>query len=136
MFLKNFWPAIAWAIVIFILCSTPGKSFPSTDWFRWVNFDKWVHAFLYFVLFSACYFGYRKYDNHTKKYFYISLFVCVAYGIGIELFQGFFLVDRSGDVPDAVANSMGTIFAIIGIKIWLKVWPWEYNSHETEEIIR
>ena len=135
MFLKNFWPAIVWAIVIFILCSTPGKSIPSADWLRWVNFDKWVHAFLYFVLFSTCYFGYKKYDGNHKNYFLITLALCVSYGTGIELFQAFFLPDRSGDVPDAVANTMGSIFAIIGIRIWFKSWPWTSKSPNKEEII-
>jgi VanZ family protein len=125
MFLKNFWPAILWAIVIFILCSTPSKSIPSSDWLRWVNFDKWVHAFLYFVLFLACFWGYKNYKGDWKIYFFISFFTCITYGIGIELMQAFFLPDRSGDVPDAVANSMGSVFAILFIKIYFKKWPWQ-----------
>lgn len=128
MFFKHFWPAIVWAVVIFFLCSTPGKSFPSADWFRWIAFDKWVHAFLYFVLFGACYLGYRNLSGNIKKYFFVSLFVCVFYGVGIELFQAFFLTDRSGDVPDAVANTMGSVFSILSIKIWFKNWPWERKT--------
>ena len=128
MFFKNFWPAILWSIVIFILCSTPGKSFPSTDWMRWFNFDKWVHAFLYFVLLCLCYFGYRKYANKEwGTMFLVSLIFCVCYGVGIELFQAFFLPDRSGDAPDAVANSMGSVFAILSIRILFKSWPWQNN---------
>jgi glycopeptide antibiotics resistance protein len=125
MFFKNFWPAILWAIVIFVLCSTPGKSIPSTDWLRWVNFDKWVHAFLYFVLFIACYWGFKNYNGNWRTYFIISLLVCVLYGIGIELLQAFFLIDRSGDIPDALANTMGSVFAVFGIRLWVKAWPWE-----------
>lgn len=125
MFFKNFWPAIVWAIVIFVLCSSPGKSFPSTDWLRWISFDKWVHAFLYFVLFSTCYYGYHKYKNNQQSYFLITLAICVLYGVGIEVFQSLFLPDRSGDIPDAVANTMGSILAIFGIRIWFKRWPWQ-----------
>ncbi len=128
MFFKNFWPAIVWAIVIFLLCSAPGKSIPSADWMRWINVDKWVHAFLYFVLFLTCYNGYRKFAGNWKIYFILSFAICVAYGIGIELVQAFFLPDRSGDVPDAVANSMGSVFAVLAIRTWSKTWPWFNNS--------
>ena len=124
MFFKNFWPALAWAIVIFLLCSAPGKSIPSTDWMRWFNLDKWIHAFFYFVLFLLLYRGYR-YEKNRATYFIVSFLICILYGIGIELIQAFFLPDRSGDVPDAVANSMGAIFAVIGLRIITKKWPWK-----------
>ena len=124
MIMKNFWPAILWAIVIFLLCSAPGKSIPSTDWLRWVNFDKWVHAFLYFVLFFLLFLGYRKFSS-IKLLFWLSFIFCVVYGVGIELIQAYFLPDRSGDVPDALANSMGAVFGVIGVKLYWKIWPWQ-----------
>jgi glycopeptide antibiotics resistance protein len=123
MFLKNFWPAILWAIFIFFLCSTPGKSIPSADWMQWVNLDKWIHAFLYFVLFILMYFGYRNTRN-VSAMFWVSFICCVTYGVGIELFQAYFLTDRSGDIPDAVANAMGAVFGIFAVKIYWKQWPW------------
>ena len=126
MKLRSFWPAIIWTVIILLLSFMSGKSFPSASWMDWFKLDKWIHAFLYFTLFILGFLPLHHRDVKGKKanVVYLILF-CFFLGVFTEVIQELFLEDRSGDLPDMVANSIGVFFGVILVRIRLKKWPWK-----------
>lgn len=110
----------------------PGKSFPSADWMDWFKLDKWIHAFLYLSLFILGYIPLkeRKGERYPAKIIFLLLY-CLGLGAFTELIQELLLEDRSGDIPDLVANSTGVIFAVVLVRLFDKNWPWKPSIEET-----
>jgi len=48
-----------------------------------------------------------------RKALVLMLFLTIVFGIIIEVFQDRYTIDREGDVFDALANSMGSIYGIL-----------------------
>jgi VanZ family protein len=109
MFLKHTKWALIWALIILILCGIPGKDVPEVSI---VNFDKFVHASIFFVLLLLTVRGFSLQTevtvlHHSPKT--TAFVLCVIYGGTIELMQGAFFVDRTADINDFVANSFGCL---------------------------
>lgn len=105
--------ALAWALLIALLCGIPGKQLPSNHWFDLVSLDKWVHAFLFYVLCLWLCKGYRKQDVKASRWPF--LLIAVAYGVLMEVLQATVFVDRTFDYQDMVANSAGACIAFVWI---------------------
>ena len=118
MFLKHTKWALLWALMILILCGIPGKDVPEVSI---VNFDKFVHASLFFVLLLLTVRGFSLQTDvailHNSPK--ITAFIlCVIYGGTIELMQGAFFIDRTADINDFVANSFG---CLVGTLLYDKI---------------
>ncbi|MGZ3862417.1 MAG: VanZ family protein [Bacteroidia bacterium] len=115
--MKKFLPFIAWTLVIFGLCSMPGKAIPHISWLELLSFDKFVHASIFFteqILLM------RALSSLNRNTFYgiFALFFCVAYGGCLELMQYYIFSSRSGDILDFIANSTG---AFTGFLLFSKI---------------
>jgi len=80
--------------------------------------DKVVHFIFYFVaaVLGALFFVETKEEKSTLiKYLKILALSLIFFGIVIEVIQEVMTVNRSGDVFDALANSIGVILGIIAI---------------------
>ncbi|WP_258543234.1 VanZ family protein [Parvicella tangerina] len=126
---RSFWPAICWTLLILGLSFMPGKSFPSADWMDWFKLDKWVHAFLYAVLFTLLFIPIqeRKMIGHARLVL-LSVSFCLFLGLFTEIVQGVFLVDRSGDLPDMIANTLGVFLSVLFFRFKDKKWPWKVTN--------
>lgn len=112
-------PAIIWAAVIFYICGLPSSDLPQSSWFDFPGFDKCVHAFLYGVLEFLLLFGFTMQQSNLKIFmlaYPISFVLSISYGGLIEIFQHYLFVERSADVFDFLANTVG---AFIGL-FWFK----------------
>jgi len=78
--------------------------------------DKIVHFFLYFffVIF------WLKALSYFSYHFLSLVIIAILWGIIIEFIQGNFIPGRSGDVFDALANSIGAISGIMFYKVYLE----------------
>ncbi len=87
------------------------------------NVDKYVHFIFYFGFTMLWYLGLSTKFNTVKKekIAAIALGIAVVYGIMIEVIQGMFTVSRNADVYDAIANTCGSIFAILVLGIYYKL---------------
>jgi len=104
-------PALLWSGIIFFLCFLPGNKLPKEDWLDKIEFDKIVHAALYFILFFLIK---RIPENPTKTILFFAGFLCITQGILIEFVQGSSVIqNRSFDVYDIVANIFGVMLALI-----------------------
>jgi len=108
--------AIVWTLVIFGLCSTPGKYVPSAHWLDLLSFDKLVHAGMFFILASlwfACFITNKRINPTVIS---LILVACIAYGGLLEIMQATMFSQRSGDWFDFIANSTGCLLALLLFK--------------------
>ena len=111
--------AFAFFVLATILFLLPGASFPKENWltpfFKFIWFDKWVHATIFFVLvYLWCRASFHRTALLTrKKVFLFILLAFVAYGIVIEFVQKEFIVNRSFEFLDIVADTGGAVIGFI-----------------------
>ena len=112
IFLRKLKWALLWAVLIFILCAIPGHDIPHVSFLELLEFDKFVHAGIFFVLLMLLTRGfvvqevYAKLKRNGKL---IAFLICVFYGGALELMQGAFFTERTADIYDFIANSFGAI---------------------------
>jgi VanZ family protein len=101
------WLAIAWTLLIFILCFLPGQDFPDID----IPFvDKWAHL----VLFGVFSFLWLCASPTRDITFLFALFIITAFvGWLVEYIQGHFVPGRSQDDMDTLADSVGGLIGIL-----------------------
>lgn len=111
MFLKRMKWAMLWALLILILCGIPGRDIPHISFLELLSFDKFVHAGIFFVLLILTVKGLSESSNkHPKK---TALLLCIIYGGLLEVMQGTVFAERSADVYDFMANSFGSLVAVL-----------------------
>jgi VanZ family protein len=98
-------PLISWCILIFVLSSLPGTSYPQVTW---PFADKLVHLSLYAGLgvCAALYFTCRNYSAPVPVLF------GMLYGISDELHQ-VFIPARSCSVADWAADCLGVFLGVL-----------------------
>jgi len=116
MFFKyNKW-AMFWALFILILCGIPGRDIPHSSFLELLNFDKFVHAALFFVLVSLMVRGFVLQTDFSWLQRSSQLFafvICIVYGGSLEILQGTLFEERSADAMDFIANSFGCVLGLI-----------------------
>lgn len=105
---------IAISISICILCLSLIEM-PKTS-INISNIDKAYHGFAYFVLTITWLFTF--YKKPEKKN--LIAFICILFGIIIEVFQTTLTNYRTGDYIDVLANSLGVLFALILFNLFFK----------------
>jgi VanZ family protein len=104
--------SLAWAIIIFILCATPGRFIPSANWLELLSFDKWVHAGVFFILVSLLGISVQVHDQ-SRKVFLICFLLSLLYGGALEIMQAKVFSERSADWYDMIANSFGCLMGLV-----------------------
>ncbi len=107
--LKFQWPALLWALVIFILCDLPTNDLPSSEHF-FEGFDKIVHLGFFFVLTVFLFYGkIRQQNSYEYRIMTIIkiLLINITLGGGIELLQWKVFTYRSADWWDFFADMVG-----------------------------
>ncbi len=111
-----FLPAVLFFLITILLLTLPGSSFPRSHFFDIAYFDKWVHIGLFGIL---CFlFSYpitlqSITDNKKKYWFWVILFLGIGYGILMEFVQKYWVVNRSFDLLDMVADAIGSSLAFL-----------------------
>lgn len=114
----SFFIAIAWLLIVTLLLCTPGTEFPKITWKDKIFLDKWIHAGLFVILVIAWCWVYAKRPGINKKKVFIKIALWVfLYGIVTELVQEYFVPFRSFEIPDIIADGVGSVAGyIISIK--------------------
>ncbi len=108
--------SVVWTLVIFGLCSTPGKYVPSAHWLDLLSFDKLVHASMFFILSSLWFIYFISKQAISNRNIVFILVACIAYGGLLEIMQATLFSQRSGDWFDFIANSIGCLLAFLIFK--------------------
>jgi len=113
--LNHSWPAVTWSVIIFILLTLPASAIPSEGLFGIPQLDKVVH----FILFGGLVYLWVRYllaktkKLDLKQVILLFFVISSAYGIGMEYFQRYVLVDRHFDYGDIFADVLGALVAAI-----------------------
>ncbi len=115
MFFKYTKWSIVWALVILVLCGMPGRDIPHISFLELLSFDKFVHAGIFFVLLLLTVRGISLQTRFSSLQLYaksFSVITCIIYGGLLEVMQGTIFIERSADVFDFIANSVGCLIAL------------------------
>ena len=112
------WLAFIWTAIVTFFCLASFNELPKIEV---TNFDKLGHisfhfgiTFLWFLVFKF------KLLNENKKALKKAFLFSFFYGVTIEIFQDQFTETRSGDVLDVLANTSGSVLAILFILFCIK----------------
>ena len=121
--IKSFGPAILWLATSVVLLTLPGSAFPKENWLDKIWADKWIHIFLFGVLAWLWCFAFYKTWPNTKllNFFIATTLFCICYGTVMEFVQKYCVVNRSFDIGDIIADSIGAILGFgFSYKTYLK----------------
>jgi len=111
--LKYYIPAILWSLVILFLSTTGGINLPSS-WWDYISLDKVGHLVVYGLFTILLIWGFTQ--NRTlplvKIKRNIALGISIIYGIGMEVVQYTFFPGRFFEIPDIIANIIGSILGL------------------------
>ncbi len=113
---KRFIPAIGWFILSLILLCLPGSTIPKYPWLATIYADKWVHITLFFILCFLFVRPFRKSgykDLQRKKWFLGIVLGGIAYGTIMEFVQKYWIPNRSFEILDIAADSVGCLLAYL-----------------------
>jgi hypothetical protein len=108
--------AIIWTLFVLLLCSFPGQYIPVISWLEILSFDKWVHMSIFFILTFSWMNYYYHQNSLNKKNKYLIVWSCIFYGGILEYLQYLIFSHRSADYLDFIANSVGSILALLLFK--------------------
>jgi VanZ family protein len=114
---KFFWPAIAWALFIFIMCVIKLDNVSHSPLF-FPGFDKLVHCGFFFVQVVLVGYGLIRLLHTPVLSFSKVLLVAViaiAYGSVIEILQHYLFTWRSGEWDDLFADTVGASMGAFSI---------------------
>jgi len=112
----RFIPAIAWFIVSLILLGLPGSSVPKYPWLSVIYADKWIHITLFFILIFlfAWPFNQSGLTGHQRKKWFMLLTISgIAFGTIMEFVQDRWIPNRSFEMGDIAADSIGCFTAYL-----------------------
>lgn len=122
--IPSYFPAIAWTFISIILLVLPGTAFPKENWFGKIWLDKWIHIGMFAILVTLWSWAMLKKtsDGNRLRNLFIGIsLVSLAFGIGMEFVQKYFIPNRSFDVGDIIADGVGcTLGFIYSIRRYIK----------------
>ncbi|MFS8082373.1 MAG: VanZ family protein [Ginsengibacter sp.] len=121
--IRKFLPGIAWFFIICFLVFLPGKDVPSLGWMDNLQIDKFVHAFLFFMLILFFYAPFYKIASSAKQRKNSLILLCIAgviWGISIEFIQKYYVPGRSFDLWDWAADSFGIALAFLFARRYIR----------------
>ena len=123
---KAFIIPVAWLLIITFLLCIPGTQLPKIKWENKIFLDKWAHVFLFMVLvilWNKAYSGKKDIQANTRKIFFQIMILGFLYGILMEIVQKYFILNRSCDLIDILANGAGCFIGyLISIKRFVNSW--------------
>jgi VanZ family protein len=126
-------PALIWALVILVLSITPAGQLPEAN-FNMA--DKLAHLLVYMVLSVLLWYALVRSKSSGRKAWKMMGWVVgfgIVYGVAIELIQAYFISSRYGEVEDAIANGLGSVFGLIVGKTWIKGSMFHQKNQRNEK---
>ncbi|SJZ32981.1 VanZ like family protein [Sediminibacterium ginsengisoli] len=114
----RFIPAIAWFVISAVLFCLPGSLIPSQSWFyeHIPQMDKIVHVTIFTLLGITLAYPVKKssvsHRNRVKWFLFVAI-MGILYGTAVEFVQRAWIANRSFDVYDIAADTIGCLLAFI-----------------------
>jgi len=115
----RFVPALAWTIVILKLLLSESSGIPRFWWLDFPNADKLIHLGLFGVNAVLVMFALDGNSKSRIKIYPVGLVLLwtLILGAGTEIAQHFFLVTRSGNLLDLLADLAGGALPLLWISL-------------------
>ncbi|PLX13588.1 MAG: hypothetical protein C0597_11510 [Marinilabiliales bacterium] len=114
MKIVTYWKPFIIALVILYGSITSSSNLNKFDLIHLEHLDKLVHFILYFGLGLTFFTSIKKNIFISKRDItFLTLVLVISYGVIMEVLQFYFTIDRSADIMDVLANSLGCISGII-----------------------
>jgi VanZ family protein len=129
MFLESNKWTLVWAAFIFVLHAIPGYDLPHISWLELLSFDKFVHVLLFFVFIILLARGFIRQDKFDilRSFPRICASLCsVSYGAVLELFQDLIFEQRTMDIYDFAADTLG---CVLGMIFYMPVNRWKWLKY-------
>ena len=109
-------PTVSWAFLVLCLYAIPGSEIRSITFWDLLAADKFAHALVFMILVTIMRVGMRRQSVfpgliHRSKW--LSVLIAIAYGGILEILQGVFFIDRTPDILDFVANTIGALLGLL-----------------------
>lgn len=111
--------ALFWTFVILIGCLTSGENIQNVD-LPILSYDKFLHALLYFALLILWLFYFYISKTLNQNKYKLVFILCFVYGVIIEFLQHILTDDRTADIFDVLANTVGLILGMLTFKLAIK----------------
>jgi VanZ family protein len=111
------WIIFLYWIITIILLTLPGNKFPTKNWFKIYHVDKWIHIGLFCGL---TFFSFAIFTKLTKHKTNFIATICFMFGVAIEFVQEAYIVNRSFDNWDIIADGLGVLISFFIFKILQK----------------
>ena len=108
---------VLWFITITVLFALPGSAFPKDDFLGDIHFDKWVHFGFFFILLWLWCKG--LYKGNRQIFFWLILAASI-YGFIVEIAQDKLVINRSFDIGDWIADTIGAIAGVLFFGQYIK----------------
>lgn len=114
--------AYLWGLVVLVLCGMNGASLPHFDVRLLIRIDKIAHLFLFgFECYLIAAVRKKQMPEATATHIIFPAFaISVAYGILIEILQAHVFINRSYDVLDMLANTIGCVLAWVWMSLMFR----------------
>ena len=103
--------AIIWIVLIAILHVIPGSDFPEVSFSSFFQIDKLIHAILFLV--ASYLLAIAWVERQKSGFLHYIVIALIAYGLVLELLQGLVFVERSADILDWLADSIGVLLGVV-----------------------
>ena len=114
---KMFIPGIVWFFLILVLMCLPSADIPDLgSWFDKMYFEKWGHCGMFRVLTFSFIYPVTKLTLNQKVKRKTALKIAIGaclWGLTTEFIQKFLISERSFDLLDWAADSLGVIIVYI-----------------------
>ncbi|HAA00944.1 MAG TPA: VanZ family protein [Flavobacteriales bacterium] len=120
MLLRFLFPAICWALLIFLLCIAPSDQLPDTSIWDFISFDKVAHLFIFSVFSLLIIVGLRRQYSYSALRYHakrVAFLAASVYGVIIEFIQQVMNSGRHFEWMDVVADVIGSLLGITLFRI-------------------
>lgn len=112
--IRYYLPAMGWIILILFLCTMPGSSLPKASLFDKLHVDKMVHFFLFGGTVILLAYGYFRQQGRISGWMLLLLaLVASLYGLAIEFIQKYYTANRSFEIMDVAADTLGAFAGVL-----------------------
>jgi len=110
----QYWKTIVWLTIVFFLSTMTVPDVSSVPLVNIPHFDKIIHFSMYFILATLWMLDDFKKTKAFRMFNLIIIMIfSISYGLLMEVVQQIIVQDRTGDILDVLANTIGVIIAIL-----------------------
>jgi VanZ family protein len=127
MKIKKYWKPILIGLLILYASIAPADNITKVNLFNIKHLDKLIHFFMYYIFTLTLFAALNNHSLLTKnRLILITLSTTIIYGLLMESLQYLITSDRSPEFFDALANTLGSVMAIISFPFWKKFRLYKY----------